>query len=82
MVDWSSGLLVFWSTGRRVGWTLSFDRRVFYLFLLDPLILFHGFGGDGCGRFGGVVLLHVSGGSGDGSPSLARTKPNGDTTEQ
>lgn len=52
-----------------------------YLLFLNALILFHGFGGDGRGRFGGVVLLHVSGGSGDGSPSLARTKPNGDTTD-
>jgi len=51
------------------------------LFLLHALILFHGFGGDSRGRFGGIVLLDVSGGSGDGSPSLARTKPNGDTTD-
>ena len=54
----------------------SLDRRVLYLLLfLDALVLFYRFGGDGRGAFAlrGVVLLNVSCGSGDGSPSLATT---------
>lgn len=45
-----------------------------FLFLL-ALILFYRFGGDGCGGLGlrGVVLLNVSGGSGDSPPCLATT---------
>ena len=52
----------------------SLDRRVLYLLLfLDALVLFYRFGRDGRSRFRGVVLLNVSCGSGDGSPSLATT---------
>ena len=49
------------------------------LFFLDAYVLFGGFGVDGCGGLGlrGVVLLNVSGGSGDGSPSLATTDADG-----
>ena len=43
------------------------------LFFLDAYVLFGGFGGDGRGRFGGVVLLNVSCGSGDSPPCLATT---------
>ena len=55
----------------------SFNRRVLYLLFLDSLIFLHSLGGDGRGRFGGVVLLNVSCGSGDGSPSLATTDADG-----
>ena len=46
----------------------------FRLFL-DPLVLFYRLGRDGGRGFAlrGVVLLNVSCGSGDGSPSLATT---------
>ena len=47
------------------------------LFFLDAYVLFGGFGGDGRGRFGGVVLLNVRAGRGDGSPSLATTDADG-----
>ena len=47
------------------------------LSFLLALVLLYRFGGDGRGRFGGVVLLNVSGGSGDGSPSLATTDADG-----
>jgi len=50
----------------------SLDRRSLPVFL-DALVLFYRFGRDGRGRFRGVVLLNVSCGSGDGSPSLATT---------
>ena len=45
------------------------------LFFLDAYVLFGGFGRDGCGGLGlrGVVLLYVSGGSGDSPPCLATT---------
>ena len=39
--------------------------------LFVTLVLFYRFGGDSRGRLGGVVLLYVGGGGGDGSPSLA-----------
>ena len=41
--------------------------------LLLALVLFYRLGGDGRGRFGGVVLLNVSCGSGDSPPCLATT---------
>ena len=43
------------------------------LALLHALVLFHRFGGDGRGglRFRGVVGLHIGGGGGDSTPSLA-----------
>ena len=49
------------------------------LLLLLTLILLYRFGRDGCGGLGlrRVVLLNVSGGSGDGSPSLATTDADG-----
>ena len=49
---------------------------------LYPLIFLHRFGGDGRGRFRGVVLLNVSCGSGDGSPSLATTDADCETSDQ
>ena len=41
--------------------------------LLSPStdVLFESFGGDSGGGFGGVGGLHVGGGGGDGTPSLA-----------
>ena len=66
--------LKYFRFGSLILWTHSLKSRGLYdLFLLDALILFHHFGGDGRSRFGGVALLNVSGGSGDGSPSLATT---------
>lgn len=59
----------------------SFDRRTIYLFLLDALVLFDRFGGDGRGAFRRVVGLNVSCGSGDGSPSLATTDTDGDCAQ-
>ena len=49
----------------------------------DALILFHSLGGDGRGDFTlrRVVLLNVSGGSGDGSPSLATTDADYDAKQ-
>ena len=65
-----------------IKWTHSLKSRGLYdLFLLDPLVLFHHFGGDGRSRFGGVALLNVSGGSGDGSPSLATTDAGSESGE-
>ena len=58
---------------------LSLEGRAgegFFLLLL-ALVLLYRLGRDGRGRFGGVVLLNVSGGSGDGSPSLATTDADG-----
>ena len=52
---------------------VSFDRRVLYLFFLHALVFFYRFGGDSLRDFRGVIRLHVSCGSGDGSPSLATT---------
>ena len=52
------------------------------LLLPDPLVLFHRFGGDGRGRFRRVGLLNVSCGSGDGSPSLATTDADSETSDQ
>ena len=46
------------------------------LVFLHPGVLLNRLGGDGRGRFRGVVLLNVSCGSGDGSPSLATTHAN------
>ena len=52
--------------------------------LLPPstYVLFGCFGRDGRGRlrFGGVVGLHVGGGGGDSTPSLAATDANHDST--
>lgn len=46
------------------------------LVFLHTCVLLNRLGGDGCGRLRGVVLLNVSCGSGDGSPSLATTDAN------
>ena len=54
---------------------LSLEGRAgegFFLLLL-ALVLLYRLGRDGRGRFGGVVLLNVSGGSGDSPPCLATT---------
>ena len=55
------------------------DKALVFLY---PLVLFYRFGGNGRGGFtrGGVVLLNVSSGSGDGSPSFATTDSYCDAT--
>ena len=55
----------------------------FTYLLFDACVLFYRFGGDGrrCFALRGVVLLNVSAGSGDGSPSLATTDAGGDGCE-
>ena len=57
----------------------SFNRRVLYLLFLNPLIFLYRLGSDGRGRLvlGRVVLLNVSGGSGDSPPCLATTDADG-----
>lgn len=58
----------------------SFNRRTVYLFLFYALVLFYRLGRDGGRGFAlrGIVLLNVSAGSGDGSPSLATTDADSD----
>ena len=52
------------------------------LLLLLTLILLYRFGRDGRGglRFRGVVGLHIGGGGGDSTPSLAATDSKQDST--
>ena len=52
------------------------------LIFLDPGVLFYRLRLDGGGCFRGVVLLNVSCGSGDGSPSLATTDADSETSDQ
>ena len=50
--------------------------------LLFPLILFHGFGGDGSGGFEGVSGLDAGRRGGDGSPSLAGRDTDGEGDQE
>lgn len=50
------------------------------LVFLHPCVLLNRLGGDGRGRFRGVVLPNVSCGSGDGSPCLATSGCDADST--
>ena len=52
------------------------------LVFLHPCVLLYRLSGDGCGRFRGVVLLNVSCGSGDGSPCLATSGCDADSTNR
>ena len=66
----------------RTEWTYILLIGASFTYLLfDPGVLLYRFGGDSRGRLRGVVLLNVSAGSGDGSPSLATTDADGYTSK-
>ena len=52
------------------------------LVFLHPGVLLNRLGGDGRSCFRGVVLLNVSCGSGDGSPCLATSGCDADSTNR
>ena len=66
-VDWSTVLLVNWSTGK----VHSLKSRAVYDLLFDALVFLYRLGGDGGGNLGGVVLLYAGGGGGDRAPGFA-----------
>jgi len=57
------------------------DRKHLLSFFYTCVLLYR-LSGDGCGRFRGVVLLNVSSGSGDGSPCLATSGCDADSTNR
>ena len=69
-------------TIRRNGRFLYTGAILYLLFFLDALILFDRFRRDGGRGLCRVVLLNISCGSGDGTPSLATTDANGDCAKR
>ena len=67
---------------RRNGRFLYTGAILYLLFLLGALPLLYGFGRDGGRGLCRVVLLNISCGSGDGTPSLATTDANGDCAKR